>query len=154
MVDGDYLRPGPWRGRWPLSRIARYCFIFVMGAFAGHGLLALFTEHQATWRQQGNASIERDALDKQELDSTVREAIRAEFQRIERRKQELNKTVREAIRAEFETVERRILALETRTETSADPADTPVHESSRYLAHVDQPPELDASPAGGSSLSD
>lgn len=149
MPDRDYLRPGPWRGRWPLSRIVRYCFIFVLGALAGHGLLALSTQHQATSRQQAIASTGRHALDKQELDNTVREAIRAELQTIEHRKQELNKTVREAIRAEFETIERRILALETRIEPSTDPARTPVHESSRHLTHADQPPELHPSRAGG-----
>ncbi len=154
MPDVNYSPSGPWRARWPLSRITRYCLIFVFGAFAGHGLLALSTERQATSDQQAIASIGRRSLDKQELDNTVREAIRAELQRIERRKQELNKTVREAIRAEFGRIERRILALETCIEGSTDPARTPVHESSRYLTDADQRPVLHPSPAGGSSSSE
>lgn len=131
MPDPYYSRSGPWRARWSLSRIARYCFIFALGMLAGRGFLGRSTEHQATSRQQAIASIGH-ALDKQKL----------------------NKTVREAVRVEFERIERRILVLETRIEASTDPARTRVHESSRYLAHADQPPEWHPSPAGGSSSSE
>lgn len=134
MPEVQYSRSGPWREQWPMSRIVRYCFIFASGALAGHVLLTLPTEYQATSRQQAIARNGRFALDKQELDNTVREAIRTELERIERRKKELDNTVREAIRGEFERIQRGIFASESSSEASADPARTSANESNRYLA--------------------
>ncbi len=131
MPDQYYSRSGPWGARWSLSRIARYCSIFVLGALTGRGSLIRSPEHQVTSNQEAIASTGH-ALDKQELDETVREAIRAEF----------------------EAFEHHILALETRIEASTDPAHIPFHESSRYLAHADQPPESPPSAVGGSSSSE
>ncbi len=113
MPDPYYSDRGTWHARWPLSRVARYLFTFVLGTLTGAGLAARFTEHRATSyaRAITNRSINRSAIiaprphaEERDVEVVIRKAIQAEFDGMERRVV--------AIEASLESIDQSVQAMQ------------------------------------------
>lgn len=126
-----YSDRGPRRSRWPLSRVARYLFSFVLGTLTGAGLAASFTEPRAA------------SLGEAATDPSARQSAATAFRRpaVERDSEE---AIRGVIRAELEGIEGRIDAIEASLATIARPAHAPKDEDRFGATNSHGPSELDS----------